>query len=173
MSHRKHIAEHGPVSRRLSNGRQFDWSPQGPIVVIVVDERGRGAREPAGHREDFGAGGLTARLFVGLFVGDKLTYTVDNVIEATRDYRASHGQSVDSSFIAQKGLYTGRTGVVQEDSVQVIVFDVSGASEATFEQQMEGLAKTLRAKFDQDAVYVEMQQSGTVLKFFSIERPKT
>lgn len=150
------------------------WEPRGPIVVILIPTTrpSRGAKSAKEDRiESWGEGGLTARLFVGLNVGDVPTYTIDNVVAETRDFRLSRKQSPDSSFIAQKGLYTDRTGhLVDENSVQIIIFADPSLQMAAFREQMEALAKHLRRKFDQNSVIVELQDRGIVQQVFAVER---
>jgi hypothetical protein len=170
MSRTYCIADHGPVVHQHKDGRRGQWKPTGPIVVVMVDAPARSSkRAREDKRDDFGTN-ISARLFVGLNVGQTPTYKVEDVVRATRDYRKSHHETVDSSFIAQSGLYTDQKSgeIVDENSVQVVIFDVSDTPEAVFEHQAEELAQFLRKKFEQQTVLVELQNHGEVKKFFMV-----
>lgn len=111
---------------------------------------------------------LTARLFVGLNVGQKPTYSVEDAVKLTREIRTRQGALPDASFLAQRGLFTDEKTreIVDENSVQIVVFDFSGDQEF-FEAQIEELAEELAQKFQQQVIYVEMQKAGvpyTVLR---------
>ena len=149
------------------------WTPKGPIIVIFAPSNAsrssRGAKED--RVSDWGNGGVTARLFVGLNVGQKPMYKVDDVVTETRDFRLARKQPADASFIAQKGVYTDRAGdLVTENSVQIIVFASPDTSLPDFREQMTELAKHLRRKFDQDSIIVELQDRGIVQNVFAVER---
>ena len=80
----------------------------------------------------------------------------------------------DATFIAQKGLYTepqergGR--LIDENSVQIIIFDTDGSTLEAFGDKIVQLARGLRAKFDQDSVIVELQNAGVSQKVLSVKR---
>lgn len=167
------VAHHGPVVHKLKSGREMSWDPRGPIVVVFIPAAGatraRGARED--RIEDWGNGGLTARLFVGLSVGQQPTYNINDIVTATRDFRLKRKQPADASFIAQKGIYTDKRGAqVTENSVQIIIFASPGTTLPQLQEQMGELAKHLRRKFDQDQVIVELQERGVVQQVFAVER---
>jgi len=165
------IAHHGPVVHKLKSGREMAWEPRGALIVIFAPapSSGRGARED--RIEDWGNGGLTARLFVGLSVGQQPTYGLNDVVTATRDFRLARKQPADASFIAQKGIYTDKRGEqVTENSVQIIIFASPGTTLSQLQEQMAALAKNLRRKFDQDQIIVELQERGVVQQVFAVER---
>src|ERR1019366_1106407 len=114
------------IEHHLSGGTVRRFRPRGPSHLIRGSEaapskRRRGAREDS--VEDWGPGGLAARVFVGLNVGETPTYTVEDVVKATKAIRREQGVLPDATFIAQKGLYTepeARGGkLIDENSVQI------------------------------------------------------
>ena len=166
----------GEVEHNLHDGRRR-FRPRGPSHLI------RGTSEPArsgahGGREDsvedWGPGGLAARIFVGLNVGDKPTYTIEDVVNATKQIRREQGSLPDATFIAQKGLYTepeARGGrVIDENSVQIIIFDTEGLLLEAFSAKIVQLARALRERFHQDSVIVELQEAGISQKVLNIKR---
>jgi len=150
------------------------WTPTGPLVVVLIpgSVTKRAARGAAEDRiEDWGDGGLTARLFVGLSVGDRPVYTIKHVVAVTRDFRMKRGQSPDASFIAQHGIYKPEGAPpVTENSVQIVIFAKPGMPMEEFKTQMEGLATHLRRKLDQDQVIVELQDHGVAKSVFAVQR---
>jgi len=108
------------------------------------------------------AGGLSARFFLGFNVGDKPTYSVDDAIPVVRDELERLLGNPSSSFITQKGIYKSKiTGnVVEEDGVQIVVFDETGHSNSEWKTKMAELAKTLVREFQQEAVFVQLQKNG-------------
>jgi hypothetical protein len=166
------IAHHGPVVHHLKSGKRMSWNPKGPLIVIFAPaaRSGRGASED--RVENWGEGGLTARLFVGLSVGQQPTYNINDIVTETRNFRLARKQPADASFIAQKGIYTNAaTGSqVTENSVQIIIFAAPGVTMPQLREQMEELGKHLRRKFDQDQVIIELQDRGVVQQIFAVER---
>jgi hypothetical protein len=165
-----HESEH-----HLSDGSVRRFTPRGPTHVID-GHRSKPARK--GSREDsvedWGPGGLAARIFVGLNVGEKPTYTINDVVKATKEIRLQQGALPDATFIAQKGLYTepaARGGhLITENSVQIIIFDTEGLSLDAFGEKVVQLARGLRERFDQDSVIVELQEGGVSKKVLSVKR---
>jgi len=111
---------------------------------------------------------------VGLNVGDKPTYTIEDVVNATKQIRREQGSLPDATFIAQKGLYTepeARGGrVIDENSVQIIIFDTEGLLLEAFSAKIVQLARALRERFHQDSVIVELQEAGISQKVLNIKR---
>jgi hypothetical protein len=115
------------------------------------------------------SGGLSARLFVGLNVGQKRGYTVDDVVEIVWKVRKKQKRSGDASILAQKGIYEDRSGKrVTEPSVQIIIIDFSGAAKDVFTSEMEGLAETLCKQMKQETVILEIQKRGVVEDVYSV-----
>jgi|SRR5208337_2034144 len=161
------------VEHHLQDGRTLRFRPRGPTYLYEAQrpKRGRTARED--RIEDWGVG-LAARIFVGLNVGDKPTYTVQQVMDATRDIRRQQAALPDATFLAQRGLYTepqdkgGR--LIEEDSVQIIIFDSEGSTLDVFADKIIQLARGLRERFNQDSVIVELQEAGISQKVLAIKR---
>lgn len=115
-----------------------------------------------------------ARMFVGLSVKHVPTWTVDEVIDYTRAWLKKHEWKEDSSFIAQKGVYSedrikGRKfDVYTEDSVQVVVFKMDTGPEEKFRPLMKKFAQALVRKFRQDSVFLEYQEDGITKGLWSV-----
>ena len=112
--------------------------------------------------------GLSARIFIGLSVGDTPTYTIDDVVKATVAIRKRQGSLPDASFLAQRGVYTQAGSTVEENSVQIIIIDMQGDTKQVFTSQVVELAKELREDFKQESVIVEVQKRGVVVDVFSV-----
>jgi hypothetical protein len=155
-----HVLKSGP--------RRF--KPVGPMMFIEGSGTSRRASEAsASDVKRLGKGSLSARLFVGLSVGNTPRYSVDDVVAATVAFRKKAKRSPDASFVAQKGTYThDKSGkLVVEDSVQVIILDFSG-KRAAFVADMKKLGTELRKKFKQESVILEIQDRGIVQEVFGI-----
>lgn len=148
-------------TRRFCHGR-VQFVPEGPVYAV-----GDGRKLQQNAFKRVGAVPLTARLFVGLNVGGTPTYSVDDVVRITRRVREAQGEAPDSSFLLQRGIFTGRGGVVEEDSVQVIIFDFGGGRDK-FEAEMVELAETLLSELQQETIYVEMQERGIAYDVFEV-----
>lgn len=104
---------------------------------------------------------LTARIFVGLNVGQTPTYDIQDVMRIVKRVRKKQGATPDSSFLFQRGFFTDEVTAetVEENSVQVVLFDFSG-DEDKFEEDMSELGETLATGLQQQVVFVEMQKRG-------------
>jgi len=143
--------------------RKISFNPSGPVYAI-----GEQGRLQANRAERQDVIPLTARLFVGLSVGEKSTYTVDDVVRITKRVRKQQGEMPDASFLIQRGVYTDNENrIIDEDSVQVIIFAFD-ADEKAFEKQMVELAETLIDELQQETIYVEMQKSGIPYAVFKV-----
>jgi len=104
---------------------------------------------------------LAARLFVGLSVGKKPKYVVEDVIRVTKKVRTFQTGNPGASFLLQKGTWKAGPGdFVDEDSVQIIIIDEHGRSEVEFETEMAELAEVLAQELEQDIVFVDVQVNG-------------
>ncbi len=105
---------------------------------------------------------LSARIFVGFNVGHVPTYNVDQLIEIVQAVRREQGHKPDSSFIAQKGLYTSKRdgSLVTEDGAQVVIINLAGDDMTTFRNEMMVLAETIAGQMQQEEVILEMQRDG-------------
>src|SRR4029077_3567210 len=119
--------------------------------------------------ERLSGGGFSARLFVGLKVGQRTAYKLDDVIAVVRRVRKRQGKSADASILAQKGIYEDRSGeLVIEPSAQVVIIDLAGETKKTFARDMIELGEGLRRKLRQETVILEIQQRGVVRDVYSI-----
>ncbi len=140
------------VDMREFRHGQVRFVPKGPVIEVGSTDRlnyNPVTRSPAVP--------LTARLFVGLNVGQTPTWSVEDVIRVTQRARLEQKTAPDASFVLQRGLYTDKAE--NEDSVQVVVFNF-GDPEDVFEQQMIALAEALIRELQQEKVYVELQRAG-------------
>jgi hypothetical protein len=155
----------GEVEHHLKDGRVLRFKPSGPMIHV-------GRREAEEDAVDFGVG-FAARIFVGLNVGDTPTYTIEQVVQATKELRRAQGALPDASFIAQKGLYTDPGGrLVEENSAQIIIIDVQGLPQEQFTAQIVDLAEGLRDRFKQDSVIVEIQEAGIAQRVLGVAAKK-
>jgi hypothetical protein len=136
--------------------KKVTFKPTGPVCVVPCGGEEHRDANPAKRLQ---GAQRSARMFVGLSVGNKPTHTVDDVVAITRRVRQAQGADPSSSFLLQRGVYQGSTGVVEEDSVQVVILDF-GTKAKLFEKQMVELAETLARELQQEVVYVEMQRNG-------------
>jgi hypothetical protein len=121
--------------------------------------------------ERLGGGGYSARLFVGLNVGQTQKYDEDDVVDIVWKTRKKQGALADASILTQKGIYEDRAGdLVTEPSVQVIIIDLSGAGKKEFVGEMQQLAETLRRRMKQETVILEIQRKGTTVDVYSVTR---
>jgi hypothetical protein len=104
---------------------------------------------------------LAARIFVGFNVGDTPTYKLDDLVKVTSKIRLEQGKP-NASFLAQKGIYQHKdgTGIVTEDSGQIIIIDVWSTPKKAFRAEMIELAETIARRMHQEEVVVELQKNG-------------
>lgn len=167
------------TTHTTKDGTSHSFRPTGPLYI--VDDKGglhpvteTVARELKNPIEKIPRGGMSARLFIGLNVGDKPTYTTEQVIADTIKIRKRQKVLPDASFLTQRGVYTHGKGkashLVKEDSVQIIIIDTVGTPEKTFIKQVQSLGKQLRADFKQNEVILEVQKSGVVQDVYAISK---
>lgn len=144
-----------PVDMRTFRHRGVKFAPEGPVYETAD---ARALRYNPVKRVDVVP--RTARLFVGLSVGKRPTYSVDDVVAFTQKVRAKQSASPDASFLFQRGVYTDKNNdVVNEESVQIVIFSF-GDDKEVFEGQMIELAEALIKSFQQETIYVELQEKG-------------
>lgn len=145
-----------PVDMRTFRHRDVLFAPKGDVLKVGNGETPV-LPNPVERQTSVP---LTARLFVGLSVGQRKAWTVEDVITITQKVRTRQGADPDASFLLQRGLYTDRANeIVREDSVQVVIFDFS-SKQTTFEKQMGDLAERLIKALKQETIYVELQKAG-------------
>lgn len=147
-----------PCEMRRWRHRRAQFVPRGPVYAFGDVSR---FDLHENRRQRIEVVPLTARLFVGLNVGQEPTYSVDDVVRVTKRIRKAQGEVPDSSFLLQKGLFTDEVtaATVEENSVQVVIFDFGG-DEVKFEDEMGELAETLARELQQQVVFVELQRKG-------------
>lgn len=142
--------------RQRSTTKRF--RPQGPLQLEAGEDTVR-----------LGGGGYSARIFVGLNVGDQQRYTVDDVVKLVVETRQKQDASADASILSQKGIYESRAGqVIVEPSAQIIIIDLVGKKKKEFVDEMTEVAEVLKDKLQQEVVLVEVQKSGVVKDVYSI-----
>jgi hypothetical protein len=109
----------------------------------------------------------SARLLVGLNVGKKPKWTIEDIIPVVQEVRLAQVGDAGASLLLQYGIYTwtdekGRRQTTDEKSAQVIVINYVGVAEKKFEQQMVELGEELARRFKQQVVPIEVQRNGIV-----------
>jgi hypothetical protein len=146
------------VDTRRFRHRNVSFDPTGALYV-VGDVNARGQNPIAERYPEQ----IAARLFVGLKVGNVERWSLDDVLSVTRETRVAQVGDGDpgASFLYQKGIYRETSGaIIDENSVQVIVLNLTGATQEEFEAQMVEVAETLARRLEQEQVWVELQRNG-------------
>ena len=116
-----------------------------------------------------GGGGFSARIFVGLNVGQAQKYKVADVIKIVWRVRKKQKRSADASILAQHGIYEDFRGKrVIEPSVQIILIDTAGTPKKEWIAEMTELAEALRKSMKQETVILEIQRRGVSTDVFSV-----
>ena len=138
------------------------FRPKGKLIVVE-----EGAMPNPAKR--LGGGGFSARIFVGLNVGTRKGYSVDDVVDLVWKVRKRQKRTADASILAQKGIYEDFKGRrIVEPSVQIIIIDLSGEKKRAFVDEMEELAEELCTKLKQETVILEIQKKGIVTDVYSV-----
>jgi len=136
----------------------FSFVPKGKMLAVS----GR-RMNPADEWLTRKSPSYAARMFVGLSVGNKGTYTVAHVISLVRAFLRNRKPPwpEDSSFIAQVGAYTEEDRrVTVEKSVQVVLFKDDKHSEPDFADLVLKLGEHICAKMKQKHVLADYQRNG-------------
>ncbi len=147
--------------RNPETGQTGSFRPSGPIETYTL-VNGYEPNPSVMRWRDPGQKMLSARFVVGFNVKSKPTWTVDDLIKVVRSKRSKQHQKPDSSFIVQRGIYSGGRKLVVEDGAQVIVLNIFKVRDRTFVNQMIALADEIAAKLKQDTVLLEIQRGGLV-----------
>lgn len=150
----------------IANGRKTTFAPTGSMQF-----RGRGARRYLENPKLWaGPPAQASRLFVGLNVGDDPVWDIRDVIEIVGAERMQQSGDPSASFVAQKGIFKhAGGGVVEEDSVQVIIFNLDDSiTPEQFTGQMVDLASRLAHTLQQELVIVEMQLGGRAVETIGV-----
>lgn len=143
------------VDTRAIKNQRFEFRPEG------VSVRSGPLPNPRSLISDVTK---SARIFLGFNVGDKPTYSIDDVVEMVKKYRAAQGQDPDATFFATKGLYTERrvgskSRLITENGCQIVILNF-GQKDEEFEEEMSDLCERLCRKMKQDKVFLEFQKNG-------------
>jgi hypothetical protein len=150
----KYHAHLGQTRLCHSNGDYFTFKPRGSVKPYAQLWKWRRTVDQL----------LAARLVVGLNVGDKPTWSFEDVIKAVTDIRKGA-----ASFIAQRGVYAPQVGPrVEEDSVQIIIFNDVGVNREAFTDEMIVLGEELAGKLKQEEIYLDIQNRGIVEDSFTV-----
>ena len=104
---------------------------------------------------------LSARIFVGLYVGGRPRWRKRDVVEAVK-----RGWGHEASFISQDGLWTDQGRLKPEKSVQVVILNLDHEGNPIhktrryFESSVGRLSEALRKQFRQETVIVDIQANG-------------
>jgi hypothetical protein len=147
----------------------------------IIEDKGRKVRgfRPSGpifehHQatediERIGGGGYAARIFVGLNVGKEQGFTIEDLIEKVVRIRRAQGEVPNASILAQRGIYEDRQHeIVDEESAQIIIIDMSGANKRAFVDEMSDLAEKLCDEMKQESVILEIQKRGIVTDVYTV-----
>lgn len=113
----------------------------------------------------------SARIFVGFNVGEHPRWKMADLIRLVKQVRREQKESVDSTFIYQRGVYTHEDGtVVTEDGAQAIILNLDeGKGMKVFRDEMIELAETIRTQLEQETVILELQRGGVTKQTLGID----
>lgn len=151
------------INNRALHWRKGSFHPNGVIQVI-------------GNRRMFSNPVLetfdetfAARVIVGFNRLGKRAVTVKQLISIVREVRTEQVGNPSSSFLLQRGIYQHRSGeIVEEPGAQVMIIDVTGATQKEFERQMVELAEVIAEELEQESVIVELQRNGITQRTLSV-----
>lgn len=164
-------AQMGPARWTTPTGGAGQFRPNGPVVFVPATDGS--AMHPNPYEVYGGSDTLAARLFVGLNVGGKPTWNIDDVVHAVRAERGKQKVPADASFLLQRGIYThtpkrGRKTVIEETSVQVVIVRMPSESDRTWRPHMIQLAERLAQRLEQASVILELQKGGLVTEVLGV-----
>ena len=146
---------------------------------IVIPEKGRfvpqgrpqvhgGTLTVSGRTERTGASLLAARFLVGFNVGGKPQWAEDDLIRMFVEIRQEQGRSAGASFLSQRGIWHPLGGKREPDELgaQILVMNEDRLDKQTFIDEMSSLGEELTRRMDQDAIYLDIQRAGRVIKSF-------
>lgn len=106
----------------------------------------------------------SANLFVGFSVGNKPTWTMNDLVKLVKRVRKKQVKHPDSSFVYQRGVYTHESDgtVVTEDAAQVILLNVAPMKRkiGVFRSQVIRLAEIICEEMQQETVIVRIDKNG-------------
>ena len=122
----------------------------------------------------------SARLIVGLSVGRKSKWKLDDVVRIVHELllpltAREPDEPLDTakpgaSFLIGRGLYRHEKGNydVTEDSIQVVLIDVWEWGQHSLRENAVFIAEELARRLQQEEVIVEIQRSGTVVEVIGV-----
>jgi hypothetical protein len=158
-----------PFKIFIPNRGGVRFIPHGPFLYPLA---GATRMNPFARLLKYGPN-FAARMFVGLSVGKKGVYTVQDVVSKVRDFLKVNEWAEDSTFIAQRGVFTENKGeknecVVPEKSVQVVVFKQDSGPEVKFKPLMKKLALHLCRDMRQKSVILDYQRNGVTKELWDV-----
>ena len=158
----------GITTHVFKNGRRRRWHPTGH--VSYHRDPASAAAEERNPIEVIGQGdNLAARFFVGLNVGNTLTWTPKDVADIVWRERKRQGQNGSTSILSQLGIYESASGErVEEPSVQVVVLDLANEPEEQFLREMTEVGEALARELRQETVILELQRAGIVQRVYTV-----
>lgn len=115
------------------------------------------------------AGILAARISVGLSVGNHPTWTVSDTIAVTKRVLLAQDRDPGASFISQRGIYQSETGeIVEEESVQIVIYNVGQVANDVFRSGIIKLAKEFVRALKQERVYIEFEHHSVTKEFVTV-----
>lgn len=154
------LAEYLAPASWSVNGSVSTFEPNGDVVVV----NGRYARN--GQDEErlvtyHAVNKNAARFFVGLNVEQEPVYGMPKVVKTMRNVLRERVGKQDSTYIMQRGVFTHDSGsVVEEDSVQILVFDEQSMTRPAWRNAMIRSASDLAGSLQQESVIVELLRGG-------------
>lgn len=143
-----------------STGESLTFRPNGRLTLYEGTDRM--AQNPLAVHSTKKT--TSARIFVGLSVGEKPRWSYDDLVKAVTNALDALKRPLDASFIVQRGTYTARatTGeTATEDSSQVVILNLGDwPSKEAFVDDMSAICEDLIVILDQEYVYLEIQRAG-------------
>jgi hypothetical protein len=138
-----------------------EFIPAGPLDVLGSTD--------LGEIVDTYKKTISGRIIVGFNVGLTPRWTINDLIPIVREVRMQQTSDPGATFLLQQGLYRHSEGklkgkIAEETGAQVIIINLSGASQREFEDQMVQLAEIIAARLHQETVIVDIQVNGIIKK---------
>lgn len=155
-----------------AKGHKYSWAPKRNSTPETT------GRNPVIWGEGEYPDSLAGHLFVGLNVGQSPRYTVRDVMRIVKRLRTEQTGVPNSTFILQKGIYKDQPsvddpkdyGVVEEDSVQVVVFreDPKIETKPSFRAHMIEIGEKICRELRQRTVILDLKQNSTTIELMGI-----
>lgn len=156
-----------PRGKTISTPRgSVRFNPEGKLEWHGKRPKSGVLKNPA---DVWGGPTFAARFFVGFNVGGQPRWELDDLVALVRATREGRGEPQDSTYIAQRGVFTHRDGkVVDEAGGQVIIFDQGeeqdeSARMARFQEEMIAVGEEIARGLEQESVILEIQRNGVSL----------